>query len=179
MTAPNKHLSLLLPLAALTLSAACGVSDAELSEGAPPDEELASTGGQALVSCNQRTDTGYSNGQAFAITVVSADGEPIDVNGRQPGDGDVERDHEPRRRGLDWDLHDRGRGPVVYRLAVCELFTDTGERGGRRRLRVSDHRAGRGQLSIPIVPRRRPYEAGDGQHLHGHVGTTSGRQCTR
>ncbi|MBK7859076.1 MAG: FG-GAP repeat protein [Archangiaceae bacterium] len=78
-TAPRQSLRLSLPLAA-TLWCACGVSDAELgTEGAPSDDELSSTGGQALVSCAARTDTGYSNGNAFAITVVTADGQPIEL----------------------------------------------------------------------------------------------------
>ncbi|MBL8952033.1 MAG: hypothetical protein JNK82_14715, partial [Myxococcaceae bacterium] len=42
---------------------ACGVSELDVhEEGAPSDEELSSTAGQPLVSCNRRSDTGYTNG---------------------------------------------------------------------------------------------------------------------
>src|SRR5512138_1888164 len=60
---------------AVTL-AACG------PDGAPDEsepEQLYTSVEQGLVTCSARTDTGYRNGTAFTITVVDADGKPVEL----------------------------------------------------------------------------------------------------
>lgn len=68
------------PLLLLLITSACGVVDpneeyesASLGE----DREISSLR-QGLVECNERQATGYRNGSAFTITLVTADGEPIE-----------------------------------------------------------------------------------------------------
>lgn len=62
-------------LLCLVLVASCGV-EPEFEETEP---ELTFTSiEQGLVTCAERQDTGYRNGSAFSITVVTADGKPIE-----------------------------------------------------------------------------------------------------
>jgi hypothetical protein len=63
-------------LLALLLTAGCGVDLAEPDEAEP--ELLESSIEQGLVTCAERQDTGYQSGRAFPITVVTADGKPVD-----------------------------------------------------------------------------------------------------
>lgn len=64
--------------ASVLLLAACGVPlDDEELETEP--EEYA-TLEQGLVTCNFHPDIGYRSGNAFPVTLVTADGQPIEVN---------------------------------------------------------------------------------------------------
>lgn len=57
--------------------AGCGPPiELEADEAEP--ELLFSSVEQGIVSCGTRQDTGYSNGNAFTITVVTADGKPVE-----------------------------------------------------------------------------------------------------
>jgi hypothetical protein len=62
-------------LVLLALAAGCGV-EPEADEAEP--ELLVSFIHQGLVTCAERTDTGYRNGAAFPIVVVTADGRPVE-----------------------------------------------------------------------------------------------------
>ncbi len=69
----------LLLTAALALTA-CGPEahlEAEDYESEPVDDR-SNEAEQGLVSCASRNDTGYSGGRAFSISVVTADGRPVE-----------------------------------------------------------------------------------------------------
>lgn len=72
MLKPRRDTVLLLALAAT----ACGVQEPEADEAEP--ELTFSSVEQGLVTCSERQDTGYRNGNAFPITVVTADGKPVE-----------------------------------------------------------------------------------------------------
>jgi hypothetical protein len=55
----------------------CGPPIALEADEAEP-QQLFSSVEQGLVTCSTRQDTGYRNGNAFTITVVTADGKPIE-----------------------------------------------------------------------------------------------------
>jgi hypothetical protein len=59
---------------------ACSAETIESSEEVenPPEESLGEAS-EALVDCTASTDTGYTRGQAFTITVVHVDGKPVEV----------------------------------------------------------------------------------------------------
>jgi len=61
----------------LVLTAGCGEATVVVEEGINDDETNLLQ--QGLVVCNQHSDTGYRNGQAFAITVITVDGKPVEV----------------------------------------------------------------------------------------------------
>ena len=63
------------PLLAALL-AACGPG-AERTEG-PPDELDIDMSERGLIDCSERTDTGYVDGNPYAITVVTVDGKPVE-----------------------------------------------------------------------------------------------------
>ncbi|MDP1821929.1 MAG: M15 family metallopeptidase [Archangium sp.] len=68
----NRHFAFVL------LLAACGVPlDDEEFENEP---ESYATLEQGLVTCNFHPDTGYRSGTPFPVTLVTADGQPIEVN---------------------------------------------------------------------------------------------------
>ncbi len=80
----NARRAWLTTTAALFLATACG-PDALVEwhdhEDAPPAIPIDVARGiveQAVVDCTPRQDTGYSNGNAFPITVVSLDGDPVE-----------------------------------------------------------------------------------------------------
>src|SRR5689334_14598997 len=56
--------------------AACGTPNGP--DEAEPDQLYTSIE-QGLVTCQSRTDTGYRNGSSFTITVVTADGKPVEL----------------------------------------------------------------------------------------------------
>ncbi len=62
-------------LLCLALLASCGV-EPEFQETEP--ELTFSSIEQGLVTCAERQDTGYRNGSSFPITVVTADGKPVE-----------------------------------------------------------------------------------------------------
>ena len=64
-------------LLALTL-AGCGVPTEPPGADEAEPELIASSVEQGLVTCAERTDTGYRNGTPFGITVVTADGKPVE-----------------------------------------------------------------------------------------------------
>jgi len=72
--------------------------------------------------------------------------------GRRPGDGDMERHHEPHWHGLGGLVHHHRRGRSVHRLALCQLLTSAREPSSRRLLCLLDHSVDRGRLSVPAVP---------------------------
>lgn len=57
---------------------ACGVSRPDEEFEAEPEEFT--TLSQELVDCSERQDTGYRSGNAFSITVITVDGEPVEKN---------------------------------------------------------------------------------------------------
>lgn len=61
----------------VTLAACGGLPEGAEEETEP--EQLYTSAEQGLVSCNARQDTGYRNGVAFGITVVTADGKPVEL----------------------------------------------------------------------------------------------------
>jgi hypothetical protein len=64
-------------LLALMLSA-CGEGVATLGDDVIPADDALATTEQELISCAARSETGYENGRAFAITVVTVDGKPAE-----------------------------------------------------------------------------------------------------
>jgi hypothetical protein len=62
-------------LAAVVLGA-CGEGIATIGDEAQPAEDALASTEQELISCAARSETGYENGRAFAITVVTVDGKP-------------------------------------------------------------------------------------------------------
>jgi hypothetical protein len=62
--------------AALALCSGCGEAFVVEEEGLYDD--LSNLQQQGLVSCNPRSETGYRNGQAFAIEVIDVDGRPVE-----------------------------------------------------------------------------------------------------
>ncbi|MBK7862852.1 MAG: VCBS repeat-containing protein [Archangiaceae bacterium] len=73
------------PFVTLLFLSACGVEDPSLDtdsldpgEEEPVDDE-SNVAEQGLVSCAERKDTGYRDGRAYSITVVSADGKPAEL----------------------------------------------------------------------------------------------------
>ena len=58
--------------------AGCGVSDLTIHDETFEDDE-SNVVEQGLVSCEQRGDTGYRGGRAFAISVISVDGRPVEL----------------------------------------------------------------------------------------------------
>lgn len=62
------------------MASACGVVEPDEEYESPSlgeDREISSLR-QGLVECNERQATGYRNGSAFSITLVTADGRPIE-----------------------------------------------------------------------------------------------------
>lgn len=57
----------------------CGVGSLEEEHESAPAEDYSSIS-QGLVDCGTRQDTGYRSGTAFPITVISADGKPVERN---------------------------------------------------------------------------------------------------
>ncbi|MEW5738483.1 MAG: M15 family metallopeptidase [Myxococcota bacterium] len=74
---PTRDARLIIAAAALALFA-CGPAPLEADEAEP--EWNYTSAEQGLVSCSTRTDTGYRNGAAFTITVVTADGKPVELD---------------------------------------------------------------------------------------------------
>lgn len=54
----------------------CGAIESETGEAEP--EQLFTSREQGLVTCGTRQDTGYRSGSSFTITVVTADGKPVE-----------------------------------------------------------------------------------------------------
>ena len=67
---------LITPAFVATLAACSAVEPP--AEGIPVDFED-NLLEQGIYDCTQRTDTGYSNGNAFTITVVTVDGKPVEL----------------------------------------------------------------------------------------------------
>ena len=63
-------------LLALPLLTGCLASDPDLTDRC--DEPTASVEALSSISCGSHTDTGYRNGLAFTITVVTVDGHPVE-----------------------------------------------------------------------------------------------------
>ncbi|MCA3014568.1 MAG: D-alanyl-D-alanine carboxypeptidase family protein [Myxococcaceae bacterium] len=60
------------------LLSACGQGIAQLEGDTPPEADALASTAQELISCAARSETGYENGRAFAITVVTVDGKPAE-----------------------------------------------------------------------------------------------------
>lgn len=73
-------LALLFPLAGCieTVDAPDDVVHDGHSHDSLAEEEAFVTAEQAMVDCSERTDTGYTSGNAFTITVVTVDGKPVE-----------------------------------------------------------------------------------------------------
>ncbi|MHB8875940.1 MAG: hypothetical protein ACYC8T_19805 [Myxococcaceae bacterium] len=78
MRAAPFRLHLVPALVVLALLAGCGSTEMEITERTEdePFDDRSNVLSQGLVSCSQRTATGYVNGVAKAITVVDADARP-------------------------------------------------------------------------------------------------------
>jgi hypothetical protein len=66
-------------LALLAVLQACAADGGEVDEATEPEPapEL-ETSEQAVINCAARTDTGYSGGKPFTITVIEVDGYPVE-----------------------------------------------------------------------------------------------------
>ena len=73
---------LVMGLAANMLGCGTTLEEEDPAEVEPvdPEDNLAE---QGLYSCSERSDTGYSSGNAFNITVVTVDGRPVERPGQR------------------------------------------------------------------------------------------------
>ena len=67
------------PAVAVLVLGGCGPSGLSEEQESEPVQDFTSAE-QGLVSCSSRTDTGYTSGSAFTITVVTADGKPVELS---------------------------------------------------------------------------------------------------
>src|SRR5437867_326395 len=77
---PFTPIARILVVTALAAAAAVPIACAnDVDEEGPPATDPALDEQQGLFDCSERGDTGYTQGNAFAITVVTVDGKPVEV----------------------------------------------------------------------------------------------------